>query len=217
MEESPLHAFELHELIPLVPAGIDISINKAVILMWIVVGLVAFIMISAAAARKLVPGKLQNMAELIVEFIRGIILDTMGEPAGLRVIHSLVAIPISPCLVARRNIRSKLPIKSEPTMDRPSRPSDRHWPIRPSQNRTACRPFMEAPSDISATIWFARSNRCPHGPSTTSAPRTCTWSFWTWWPPSIIKPASYTSCFARPCPDSRLSHAKNSIAKAATG
>ena len=25
------------------------------------------------------PGKLQNMAELIVEFIRGIILDTMGE------------------------------------------------------------------------------------------------------------------------------------------
>jgi F-type H+-transporting ATPase subunit a len=37
-------------------------------------------MISAAAARKLVPGKLQNMAELIVEFIRGIILDTMGEP-----------------------------------------------------------------------------------------------------------------------------------------
>ena len=80
MEESPLHAFELHNLIPLVPAGIDISINKAVILMWIVVGLVAVVMISASAGRKLVPGKLQNIAELIVEFIRGIILDTMGEP-----------------------------------------------------------------------------------------------------------------------------------------
>ena len=80
MEESPLHAFELRELIPLVPAGVDISINKAVILMWVIVGLVAFLMISAAAARKLVPGKLQNLAELIVEFIRGIILDTMGEP-----------------------------------------------------------------------------------------------------------------------------------------
>ncbi|MCC6968395.1 MAG: F0F1 ATP synthase subunit A [Nitrospira sp.] len=83
MEESPLHAFELHDLIPLVPAGVDISINKAVILMWVVVGLVSFLMISAAAARKLVPGKLQNMAELIVEFIRGIILDTMGE-AGMK-------------------------------------------------------------------------------------------------------------------------------------
>ncbi|MGC3976020.1 MAG: F0F1 ATP synthase subunit A [Nitrospira sp.] len=83
MEESPLHAFELHDLIPLVPVGVDISINKAVILMWVVVGLVALLMISAAAARKLVPGKLQNMAELIVEFIRGIILDTMGE-AGMK-------------------------------------------------------------------------------------------------------------------------------------
>jgi F0F1-type ATP synthase membrane subunit a len=83
VEESPLHAFELHDLIPLVPAGVDISINKAVILMWVIVGLVAFLMISAAAARKLVPGKLQNMAEFIVEFIRGIILDTMGE-AGMK-------------------------------------------------------------------------------------------------------------------------------------
>ena len=43
MEESPLHAFELHDLIPLVPAGVDISINKAVILMWVIVGLVAFL------------------------------------------------------------------------------------------------------------------------------------------------------------------------------
>jgi F-type H+-transporting ATPase subunit a len=38
VEESPLHAFELHDLIPLVPAGVDISINKAVILMWVIVG-----------------------------------------------------------------------------------------------------------------------------------------------------------------------------------
>ncbi len=65
MEESPLHAFELHDLIPLVPAGVDISINKAVILMWVVVGLVAFLMISAAAARKFMPGKLQNMAMIV--------------------------------------------------------------------------------------------------------------------------------------------------------
>ena len=41
--------------------------------MWVVVGLVSLLMISAATARKLVPGKLQNIAELIVEFIRGII------------------------------------------------------------------------------------------------------------------------------------------------
>ncbi len=79
MEESPLHPFELHELISLVPAGIDLSINKAVILMWVVVAVVSFLMISAASSRQLVPGKLQNLAEMIVDFIRNIILDTMGE------------------------------------------------------------------------------------------------------------------------------------------
>ncbi|MBX3235924.1 MAG: F0F1 ATP synthase subunit A [Nitrospiraceae bacterium] len=79
MEESPLHAFELHDLISIGAGALDLSINKAVILMWIVVGLVSFLMISAAATRQLVPGKLQNLAEMIVDFIRGIILDTMGE------------------------------------------------------------------------------------------------------------------------------------------
>lgn len=79
MEESPLHPFELHDLISLGSGAFDISINKAVILMWIVVGLVSVLMISAAATRQLVPGKLQNLAEMIVDFIRGIILDTMGE------------------------------------------------------------------------------------------------------------------------------------------
>lgn len=83
MEESPLHPFELHEIIPMSLFGLDISINKAVIWMWIVVGLIAFLMISAAKAKQLVPGKLQSMAEVMVDFIRGIILDTMG-PKGMK-------------------------------------------------------------------------------------------------------------------------------------
>ncbi len=83
MEESPLHPFELHEIVPMSLFGLDISINKAVIWMWIVVGLIAFLMISAAKAKQLVPGKLQSMAEVMVDFIRGIILDTMG-PKGMK-------------------------------------------------------------------------------------------------------------------------------------
>lgn len=47
--------------------------------MWVVVGLVALLMIMASSSRKLVPSKLQNLAELVVEFIRNIILDTMGH------------------------------------------------------------------------------------------------------------------------------------------
>ncbi len=79
MEESPLHPFELHNFVPISLGGLDISVNKAVIMMWVVVGLVAFLMIMASSSRKLVPSKLQNLAELVVEFIRNIILDTMGH------------------------------------------------------------------------------------------------------------------------------------------
>ena len=83
MEESPLHPFELYNWIPISLGGLDISINKAVVIMWVVVSLVAVLMVMAGSARKLVPGKLQNMAEIIVDFIRGMIMDTMGKE-GMR-------------------------------------------------------------------------------------------------------------------------------------
>lgn len=83
MEESPLHPFELHNFIALNLGGIDISINKAVVMMWVVVALITALMIMAGSARRLVPGKLQSLAEMLVDFIRGIILDTMG-PGGMK-------------------------------------------------------------------------------------------------------------------------------------
>jgi len=83
MEESPLHQFELHNWIPISIGGLDISINKAVVFMWVVVALASVLMVMAGSARKLVPGKLQSLAELMVEFIRNMILDTMGKE-GLR-------------------------------------------------------------------------------------------------------------------------------------
>ncbi len=83
MEQSPLHPFELHEIVPISLFGFDVSINKAVIWMWIVVGVAAVLLIAAARSRRLIPGKLQSLAEVMVDFIRGIILDTMGEK-GMR-------------------------------------------------------------------------------------------------------------------------------------
>ena len=81
--ENPLHPFELHPLIHLSLLGVDISLNKAVLMMWVVVALVAGLLIAAGTSRRLVPGKLQSLAELLVEFIRGIILATMGRE-GMR-------------------------------------------------------------------------------------------------------------------------------------
>lgn len=83
MEESPLHQFELQNWIPISLGGLDISINKAVVFMWVVVSLAAVLMVIAGSARKLVPGKLQNLAEMMVDFIRSMIMDTMGKD-GMR-------------------------------------------------------------------------------------------------------------------------------------
>ncbi len=81
--DNPLHPFELHEWIPISLFGFDISINKAVVMMWMVAGLVAGLFLAAGSSRKLVPSKLQAVAELFVEFIRNMILDTMGRD-GMR-------------------------------------------------------------------------------------------------------------------------------------
>ena len=79
MEESPLHPFELHNYIPINLFGLDISINKAVIMMWVVVGLTAFLLVKAGRSRRMVPTRLQSLGELLVGFIRDIILDTIGK------------------------------------------------------------------------------------------------------------------------------------------
>jgi F-type H+-transporting ATPase subunit a len=81
--ENPLHPFELHNFLPLSLFGLDISVNKAVLMMWVVVGLVTLLLLKAGSAKSLVPSKLQSLAELLVDFIRGIIHDTMGT-SGMR-------------------------------------------------------------------------------------------------------------------------------------
>lgn len=79
MEESPLHQFELHRWVPISIGGLDVSINKAVFFMWVVVAVAAVLMMMAGSSRKLVPSKLQSLAEMMVEFIRNMIMETMGK------------------------------------------------------------------------------------------------------------------------------------------
>jgi len=52
-------------------------------MMWIVIALASLILYTAARQRRLVPTRLQSAAEVLVEFIRSMILDTMGEQ-GMR-------------------------------------------------------------------------------------------------------------------------------------
>lgn len=79
MQINPLHTFELEPYGQLTVFGVDISLNKAVITMWVIIASVILFLILAGRHRRLVPTRLQSVGELLVEFIRGMILDTIGE------------------------------------------------------------------------------------------------------------------------------------------
>ena len=77
--ENPLKHFELHTLLQISLFGFDISINEAVVMMWVVVLIVFGIFWLASRGVQLIPGRLQNLAEVTIEFLRDIIRDNMGE------------------------------------------------------------------------------------------------------------------------------------------
>jgi F-type H+-transporting ATPase subunit a len=70
-------------MVPFSLLGMYISLNKAVIMMFVVVGVSTTLLIRAGSSRALVPTKLQSVAEILVDFIRGIIQDTIGA-AGMK-------------------------------------------------------------------------------------------------------------------------------------
>lgn len=81
--ESPLHHFELHPIVHLSLMGIDISITKAVLAMW--AGMAVIIGIFMLVVKRdltLIPGKLQSVLEIGMEFIRGMVNEFIGEEEG---------------------------------------------------------------------------------------------------------------------------------------
>ncbi len=79
MKENPLHHFELHPIGHLSLMGIDISLNKAILVMWAGLALVfgLFLLIRKTGVR-LVPTKMQSLAEMFLLFLRGLVDDFIG-------------------------------------------------------------------------------------------------------------------------------------------
>jgi F-type H+-transporting ATPase subunit a len=78
-----LHHFELHPLVEIHLFGIDLSITKAVLVMWIACALLLLLSILATRRSRLIPSGIQNIMESIILFLRNsLVLDTMGQ-AGL--------------------------------------------------------------------------------------------------------------------------------------
>lgn len=77
---NPLHHFELHPLIELHLFGIDLSITKAVVMIWIVTILLIFLLILVAKRARLYPEGVQNFIESIIQFLRDkLIIEVIGE------------------------------------------------------------------------------------------------------------------------------------------
>ena len=81
--ESPLHHFEVHTIIPIHIGGLDLSVNNAVVAMWVGLAIVAgAFMLVVNRGVSPIPGKLQSILEVALEFIRGMVFEFIGEEEG---------------------------------------------------------------------------------------------------------------------------------------
>lgn len=80
---DPLHQFIIKPLIPLSVGGADISFTNSSLWMMIGVVLSTGFLSLAMRRRALVPGRMQVMAEMLYEFIAGMIRENIG-PEGRR-------------------------------------------------------------------------------------------------------------------------------------
>ena len=83
MAVSPMEQFQVKPIIPLHIGGYDVSFTNQSLWMCIVVGAVSLFMAVAVSNRRLVPSRMQSMAEMSYEFVANMINMAAGED-GLR-------------------------------------------------------------------------------------------------------------------------------------
>jgi F-type H+-transporting ATPase subunit a len=77
---NPIEQFEINAIFPVVKiAGHQISFTNSAFYMVLAVVLTAALMLGATAGRRLVPTRMQSLAEMLYEFIADMIRSTAGE------------------------------------------------------------------------------------------------------------------------------------------
>lgn len=91
--ESPLHHFEVHTIIPIHIAGLDLSINNAVVAMWVGLAVIAgSFMLVVSRGVSPIPGKLQSILEIALEFIRSMVYEFIGEEEGKKYVPFIASL-----------------------------------------------------------------------------------------------------------------------------
>jgi F-type H+-transporting ATPase subunit a len=81
MELHPLHQFEIHRIVPLQIAGIDVSYTNSALLMTIVIAAVTALVVLGMRNASLVPGRVQSVAEMLYEFVVDMVDTNAGHGA----------------------------------------------------------------------------------------------------------------------------------------
>ncbi len=77
---DPIHQFEIHNWVPLLKFGAhDIHLTNSAIFMIVAVVLTALLLLGATAGRRLVPTRMQSVAELTYELVANTLRSTAGE------------------------------------------------------------------------------------------------------------------------------------------
>ncbi|MBU6297735.1 MAG: F0F1 ATP synthase subunit A [Alphaproteobacteria bacterium] len=76
---NPMEQFEVKPIVPLHIGPYDISFTNESLFMCVVVATASLFLLFAISQRRLVPSRLQSMAELSYEFVGGMIRSTAGE------------------------------------------------------------------------------------------------------------------------------------------
>src|SRR3954451_10025697 len=81
MELHPLEQFEIHRLLPLHVAGVDLSYTNSALLMTIVGIAVTALIVLGTRNASLVPGRIQSVAEMLYEFVVDMVDTNAGHGA----------------------------------------------------------------------------------------------------------------------------------------
>lgn len=79
MATSPLEQFVIRPIIPIQMGGLDFSFTQSALCMVIGVILTTLLMTLGVRQKSLVPGRLQNIPEMLYEFIAGTVNDNLHE------------------------------------------------------------------------------------------------------------------------------------------
>ena len=74
---DPMHQFEISRIIPMNIGGLDVSFTNSSL--WMVLTVVAVSALLLLGGKRIVPGRLQSVGEIIYEFISNMVRDTMGD------------------------------------------------------------------------------------------------------------------------------------------